>query len=390
MAPYVGIASNWNYPDYGGMLQAFATQIALDKMGWRTEMIDARGVQQIINARKVRYFLKNIFDGSILKEKGGALIASSIAKRNPDYREGMSKRIDAFHRFSSHSFRVSDAISTWEELEQNSKKYDLVLVGSDQLWLPSNIEGDYYTLSFVPNEVPRASYATSFGVSVLPRAQFERAEEFLKRFRFLSTREASGQNIILECIGREVPVVCDPTLLLSYDDWSHYSKDDKAPQEEYIFCYLMGDNPYQRRIVESFSQKHNLKIVVLPNLDRYIRSDEGFGDYRLYDVGPDEFLGLVRNASYVFTDSFHGTIFSCIFERSFFVFPRFTKTATLSTNTRIESLLFALNLQDHFIDSRELGGEDYARASIPDDLVCRIESFRGHSIEYLHGISNGL
>lgn len=383
----VGVASNWNYPDYGGMLQAFATQEAFERMGWHIEMIDARGVQKTINRRKMGYFLRNGFDLSIVREKGAVLASRLVAKKNHAYGAGLRMRHRAFEQFSSTAFRTSRPNNTWDDLTRTAMNYDLIVVGSDQLWLPSNIAGDYYTLSFVPESVRTASYATSFGVSELPSYQFGKVRSFLSRLGQISVRELSGQKIVHDYTGRDVPVVCDPTLLLDSDAWAQFASDDACPNEQYIFCYLMGDNPYQRRMIEDFAREADLKIVMLPHLDRYIANDYAFGDYQLYDVSPSQFLGLVRRASCVFTDSFHGTIFSCQFERPFFVFPRFTEKATLSTNTRIESLLSTLGLQDHFVEVRDISSCKWGQASISNDLGPRIAEFREHSLDYLRGLS---
>jgi hypothetical protein len=143
----------------------------------------------------------------------------------------------------------------------------------------------------------------------------------------------------------------------------------------------MGDNPEQRDFVKRLAQKEDLKIVALLHLDQYIPSDEKYVDYAPFNVSPSDFVGLVKNATYVCTDSFHGTVFSVIFSRDFFTFRRFKQKASLSTNTRLESLLRKLNLEDRLFDGSEslehLYIDDY------DGIQNRLNDFRKQSKEYL-------
>ena len=260
--------------------------------------------------------------------------------------------------------------------------YDAVMVGSDQLWLPSNIAGDYYTLNFVPEQVRKIAYATSFGISAIPEKMQEQYAAYLRRIEYLSARETTGQDIIRQCTGREVPLVCDPTLLLQAKDWEKVASETSVPKEDYVFCYFMGDNPEQREFVKKLAKKEGLKIVALLHLDQYIPADENYVDYAPYDVSPAEFVGLVRNAKFVCTDSFHGTVFSIIFSRNFLTFKRFNKKASLSTNTRLESLLNRLNLTDRLFTGQEkLDNRIYIKDY--ESIQKRVEEFRQTSKDYI-------
>lgn len=379
----IGIATNWQYPDYGGMLQAYATQMAIDELGCNAEVLDASALQNDINFRKMKYFARNIFDFSIAAEKA-SVVASSIRRKIPsEFSKNMQKRRSAFRTFSTEHFIRSAQYETWGAISAAAKTYDCVLVGSDQLWLPSNIVGDYYTLSFVPDEVRKVSYATSFGVASIPLYMREKASGFLSRFDMLSARETSGQKIIFELTGRKVPLVCDPTMLIDAERWNREIVSNDALDHPYIFCYLMGNNPYQREQISELKRYTGYQIVQLPHLDRFIASDEGFADVKLYDVDPAGFLSLVKHAALVCTDSFHGTIFSCIFNRKFLVFPRFLKRATLSTNTRIESLLNRLSLNDCFVAPGDNPDSCLDREIDFRRLNSDIHSFKEESLEYL-------
>ena len=363
----VALAVNYDYHDYGGMLQAFATQQALDKLGVESEVINFDALKGDINKRKWKYFLKNITDLSIVAEKGRVVEKRLRTKLNRGLREKQALRDAAFDRFCKSGFKVS---------------YDAVMVGSDQLWLPSNIAGDYYTLNFVPEQVRKIAYATSFGISAIPEKMQEQYAAYLRRIECLSARETTGQDIIRQCTGREVPLVCDPTLLLQAKDWEKVASETSVPKEDYVFCYFMGDNPEQREFVKKLAKKEGLKIVALLHLDQYIPADEDYVDYAPYDVSPAEFVGLVRNAKFVCTDSFHGTVFSIIFSRNFLTFKRFNKKASLSTNTRLESLLNRLNLTDRLFTGQEkLDNRIYIKDY--ESIQKRVEEFRQTSKDYI-------
>ena len=378
----VALAVNYDYHDYGGMLQAFATQKALNKMGVESEVINFDMLKGDINKRKWKYFLGNITDLSIVKEKGKIIEKRLKTKLNGNLKEKMSKRDAAFDRFCQSSFKVSRVYESWEDLSRACRDYDAVMVGSDQLWLPSNVAGDYYTLNFVPDDVKKIAYATSFGIGSLPVKMKSQYTAYLSRIKYLSARERTGQEIIKQCTGRDVPLVCDPTLLLESSDWEKVASEERIPKEKYVFCYFMGDNPEQREFVKRLAKKEGLIIVALLHLDQYISADENYVDYAPYDVSPADFVGLVKNAEYVCTDSFHGTVFSIIFSRNFFTFRRFNKKASLSTNTRLESLLGKLELKDRMYDGSE---EINNRIRIDDYKIIqqRVEEFRSKSKEYI-------
>ncbi len=377
----IALAVNYDYHDYGGMLQAFATQVALTKMGIPSEVIDFDNLKGDINKRKWKYFLSNITDITIVKEKGKVLAKRLTEKFNPTFSKKIAQRDAAFDKFCKEHFVVSRKFESWQDLTNACYGYKAVIVGSDQLWLPSNVVADYYTLSFVPQEVRKIAYATSFGIGAVPKGMEQKYTDYLSRIDYLSARETSGQEIIKKCVKRNVPLVCDPTLLVEREDWEKVVTPRRY-QEKYIFCYFMGDNPEQREFVKRLAKEHDCKIVALLHLDQHIASDEDYVDYAPYDISPADFVSLVKNAEYVCTDSFHGTVFSIIFSKTFFTFRRFNKKASLSTNTRITSLLHRLGLEDRLFSGSEDTTKDWQiknYAAIQDEVT----AFRNASRQYL-------
>ena len=346
----VALAINYDYHDYGGMLQAFATQRFLEKQGIESDAINFDNVKGDISRRKWKYFLSNIMDISIVKEKSRLIEKKIRQKTNARLKAQMAERDNAFDKFCTSHFKVSRHFDSWDDMAKASQKeYDAVIVGSDQLWLPSNVMADYYTLNWVPEKVKKIAYATSFGIGNIPQKYKEMYRQYLTRIDYLSARETSGQEIISELTDKSVPLVNDPALLLDANGWDEVIKDKPIINDKYIFCYFMGDNPEQREFVKRLAKEKGLKIVALLHLDQFIETDEHYADYTPWDISPDDFVNLVKYAEYVCTDSFHGTVFSIIYSRNFFTFKRFNKKASLSTNTRITSLLTRVGLMDRLV-----------------------------------------
>ena len=293
----------------------------------------------------------------------------------------MAERDAAFDEFCKSHFKVSRAFESWEDIAKASRnEYDAVVVGSDQLWLPSNIMADYYTLNWVPQDVKKIAYATSFGIGSIPAKYSKIYSHYLKRIDYLSARETSGQDIIKKLAGRDVQLVNDPALLLDADGWNEVISNEPLIKEKYVFCYFMGNNPEQRDFVRRLANEKGLKVVALLHLDQYIASDENYVDMAPWHVSPADFVNLVKNAECVCTDSFHGTVFSIIYSRPFFTFKRFNKKASLSTNTRITSLLTRLGLMDRLVldmDSKQAFDIDWKK------IQSGVSQFRKASSEYL-------
>ena len=348
------IVSCYFQHNYGSMLQAYATQMALDKLGYENETIDVSGFYKEINRAKILYFIKAALTSNFLITKFGRAKNIVIRKlKKNSYTRSAEVRDDAFRRFEKAQFKMSPAYKSKKELSNNCSGYKAVLVGSDQLWLPGNIVANYFTLNFVPEKINTIAYATSFGQSCLPKNIEKLAKVFLRKIKFISVREESGVRIINNLTGRKVPVVCDPTLLFDGNDWMIIQEKVPIIDGEYIFVYLLGDNPLHREFVTRLKKETGLKVVSLPHIDEYVEEDEVCSDIKLYDVDPGQFLNLIRNAKYVCTDSFHCTAFSIQYEKTFFTFRRFSNKNKQSTNSRLVTLFNMTGIKDRLIVGNE-------------------------------------
>ena len=360
----VGLVICYFHKNYGSMLQAYATQFVFDKMGIPNEAVYCRDPHMYMTMPKTSYYFHKMTDKDVLLDKikrtRGMMIHRLL---KTDFYAEQSRRNEKFKQFSESMFRVSHPYADRKELMEDTENYSAFVVGSDQLWSPANIDNDFYTLTFVPDCIPKIAYATSFGTASLPKYQHRRARYFLNRFSSISVREETGKKLVESLSDRKAQVVLDPTLLLKREEWDRFSGNVPKIEEKYIFCYFLGNNRNGRKYARRLKEKMGCRIVALLHMDEYIAKDENFADIAPYDVGPVEFVNLIKNAEFVCTDSFHGTVFSIIFEKKFFSFNRFSKNSSISTNTRIDTLLGMLSLENR----RKEGDEDVLR-SVQDEI----------------------
>ena len=359
----IGVCIKFFHENYGGMLQAYATVSLLEELGFDYELI--RYQKKRTTVEKIRS-LPRLLNAVLLNDKYEALIKKVGEKMHPDFAEKNAQRIKAFQRFNqTHFTRLSPVFVGYADLCQGANRYTSVISGSDQLWSPAGLPTNYYNLMFVPEDVHKVSFASSFGVSTIPWYQRRRTKEYLDRIPQISMRENRGAEIVQELTGRSVPVLMDPVFSFDKEQWEKLIPPEASEYGKYIFCYFLGDNLQHRAAARELAEKTGLKIVTLRHLDRYVAEDETFGDYAPYDVSPDKFLNLLRNAEYVLTDSFHGTAFSIIHEKQFLVFNRYNSASSNSKNSRIDSLCANLGLEDRrYVSGCDVDREiDYTRVN---------------------------
>lgn len=373
----IGVCIRYFNKNYGGMLQAYATIKFLEENGYDYELIRYKKKKSIgLILKSVPRILNKILINDKkeqFKKKLGKMFHSEFKKND-------QIRAVAFERFISNSFTKLSPINIgYKELKNNSKKYDVVLTGSDQLWSPAGLPTNFYNLMFCAEKVKRVSYASSFGVSYIPWYQKNRTKKYLNMMDCISVREHSGAKIISNLTGKNVPVVLDPVMLHTKEKWDNLIPSKNMVNEKYVFAYFLGKNKTYRDEVENFAKNKGLKVVTLKYLDQYVKADENFGDISLYDVAPDDFLNLIRFAEYIFTDSFHGSVFSIIYHKKFMTFNRYSNKSKVSKNSRIDTLMKTTGLNRRFNDNIDLVCDEINYENVDDILT----KYRNSSIEYL-------
>lgn len=381
----VAIVSCYFQHNYGSMLQAYATQMALDKMGYANETINVTGFNHEIQKAKMIYFVKASLTSDILLSKMG--MAMNVVRRkisNDGYGTLSRQRNEKFDAFARNNFRLSSAYHSKLELGQKCEEnYSSVLVGSDQLWLPGNIAANYYTLNFVPDSINTIAYATSFGQSDLPKDSAVKARVFLNKIRHIGVREESGQKLVKELTGRNVPVVCDPTLLFTGEEWMAIQQEKPLIDGKYIFCYFLGNNPPHRDFAKRLREKTGYKIVALTHLDEFVKSDESYANETPYNIDPADFLNLIRNAAYVCTDSFHCSVFSILYRKSFFTFRRYNRNTKQSTNSRLDTLFNMTGVKGRLLTGNEKIENCLKIETDYNEVHQKLDDVRKQSFEYL-------
>lgn len=284
----------------GNRLQNYALQNILENMGYQVETI--RRNKPVIGRDKIKRSTKILLQ-TIMQSKGAKFrLFDSKINKSKFYASANQAPIDL------------------------TNQYDYFVAGSDQIWNPYyDFVGSVDYLYFAKAE-QKIAYAASFGVSEFPDEKKEELKEYLKDFKYISVREDAGAQIIKELTGRDVPVVLDPTLMLSVNAWRKMEhKPRNMPSGEYVLVYSV-DKMSKEFVAEVEKEAVTNKIV-------NVREIQANGHE--WAVGPAEFLYLVDHAKMIYTDSFHGLVFAILFHTKFKVFGR----DGIQMSSRIDTLM---------------------------------------------------
>jgi len=381
----IGIICNYYIRNYGSVLQSLALQHKLNTLEIDNEVIKYE--ECVSKNKKIEIFVKiqlpKLLKLNTIKEK-----VEEKFYKNKDvfYRKIMKERQESFQSFVDAKISFSEKYDDIEEIKNNLYRYQGIVLGSDQLWCPSDLIIDYHTLAWIPEKVYTATYATSFGVSYLNNSQRKIVKKFLPQISKISVREKSAVDLIKSINDIEVEQVVDPTLLLDKSEWDELLKWNKVVEGKYIFCYFLSNNTQLKKWANELRKKTGLKIVSIPHLESYDIHAKEFGDILLWKVNPEELINLIRNAEYVLSDSFHVSIFSIIYEKKFLVFDRYSRNSKSSRNTRIDNLLSITSLSPClFQGERDIQvaanqERDFQRA------IININQQREYSVRYLRQV----
>lgn len=328
----IGIITLHGYINYGNRLQNYAVQFILSKYG-NAETIKYSGI------RKPKKYFKRIL--LFCKKIAGRLIRifNNMIKFIFDHRRFVKQqsRTKKFKTFDDNIAFCQNIQRT--DYEQLNKLYDYFAIGSDQIWNPAFASKQIMFLTFADSN-KKIAISPSIGITQLTSEQINDFRVGLKDFKKLSCREESGSKIIRSATGRECTTLIDPTLMLSKEQWNKVSKKPLFHSEDkYILLYFLGEITEEyRQIISNISDKYSLKIININDINS-----------KYYECGPGEFVYLVSHCTIMLTDSFHGSVFSYIYDKPFRIFER--KSPNLkSMNTRLINLIKMLHLDDMFIN----------------------------------------
>jgi hypothetical protein len=352
------------YYNYGNRLQNYATQEVLKSLGFDVETVP---VDRSNNSdKKLSKRLARVSSISELKTKIRIRIKNYLNK------DIIRERKDKFIRFTKEHINETEyTISNNDIPIDFSKRYDYFIVGSDQVWNPNNLHGtSFYFLTFTENR-KRISYAASFAISEIPDEYIERYKKWLSEMHRISVREEAGAKIVKELIGKDAEVLVDPTIMLSKESWLSIAKEaDYKPQKGYVLAYFLGNILKEtKNKINEIAKENKLEIINLTSMK----------NKRVFTSGPSEFIDLVSSASLLYTDSFHGVVFSILMKTPFIVFDRISNLPSMFS--RIDTLLEKFKLEsrksDQITTNEQIFEVDYSH------IAPILEFERKKALDYL-------
>ncbi len=338
----VGIITMFhNSSNYGGILQSYALVRLLERKGISAEQIRYDLFSAFNVKRRLKQKIRPYY--RIIKDSANAKTYHQIFKRKKIV-------VDAANRLVKHSKRIY----TEKSISQCQENYSTFVTGSDQVW---HGEWPAYFLTFVPSSKIKISYAASTGKSNLSEDELKMICEYAKDFTAISVREADTALQLKEkMLGKDIELVLDPTLLLDREEWEKITSQRRI-SGAYVFCYFLGSDLRMRKLAKDYAVKHGYVVVTIPHMqDKIETNDLSFGDVQSFDATPQDFLSYIKNAEAVFTDSFHASVFSQIFERQYYVFGRLEH---MEMNNRIITLTEMFGTRNHFIEEVDQYQVDY-------------------------------
>lgn len=354
----------FTYHNYGTALQVTALYKTLKNLGCMPDVINYAP-----QAKSPMLHNSNMLVEEIAKFR-------DRLKNHSYHRYDIPNREEKFQQFQEKYLTFSKACKGLIDLEALNDKYQGFICGSDQIWAPSVFDPHYF-LDFVLDDNKKISYAPSVGLNRIEDDIIkDKIAYYSSKIKYLSTREKSGSEIISELTGREVETVIDPTLLVTESEWADIANDYADNLGEYMLVYVLGNNESVWKSINAISKKMNLPIRIIPVFYKDLKRTGCIED----SIGPEEFLSLVKNASFVCTDSFHGLAFSIIFKKNFSVFERFKEGNPLNQNSRIYNILKILNLTDRIMKGNEIEPTQYVDY---EDVYGRLEEQKEKSLQFL-------
>lgn len=359
----------YHYRNYGTALQAAALTTVLRSLGHEPRMIRYKpcGYFRTLPDYSISALGKRVYRK--IKNRGTAAIGENFYDERKDL---------LFETFLNTYIQFTDPCSTKSDLERLNDQYDAFVCGSDQIWSPLVFNPKYY-LDFVHDPAKKIAYAPSIGVEEI-EDQYVKAEitKLLNQFGSLSVREEAGQKLIKELAGKDSPVVLDPTLLLTSQQWQDQFGLKQHVEKPYLLVYMLGNNAEHWKAASETAAHLGLELRLIPVYKNDLSSEGCITEA----VGPREFLQLIHDASYVCTDSFHGMIFSLQFHRPFTAFARFRKSDARNQNSRVLHLLNMVGMHNRLLADNNW---NFIADTVPDFIHadCILDQMRRSSMSYL-------
>ncbi|MBQ2969062.1 MAG: polysaccharide pyruvyl transferase family protein [Bacteroidaceae bacterium] len=330
MANKIGILTWHYYPNFGSGLQAFALQKLISDIGYDVK---------IINYRNPLYG-RRVWWKDILK----CVLHNTVGLFNNRLYE---KTLLGTKRFQNKYLSQTKRIECPENISGIVKDFSCLVYGSDQIWAP-NAYNPIYMGRYVPEHLRKVSYAASIGLNDIPSDLVDTYKENLSSYYAVAVREEEGKDLLKKKCDIDATVVLDPTLMVGADVYRKMQRRVKGIKGKFIYCYFLNKEHQYRKKVEEYAHEHNLQIVGSSD-----KNTDAEWMTKLTNIGADQFLWLVNNAETIFTDSYHGSIFSLLFHKNLWTFVRFEENSPVCQNSRIRQLQNNFNIGHRVISARD-------------------------------------
>lgn len=318
--------------NYGSVLQTLALQKKLEYLGHEVQILDYHP-ERYTNQGKLKRLRRQgkQLENPIFLLIAQLLIYPSYLRKNHVFDTFLKKYLN----LSPYSFATND-----EAKSMGINDADAYCTGSDQVWNShwnECVEKALF-LDFAPKGKLVFSYASSIGLSKLPQNEVEITKRLLDKYEYISVREDTGTKI-LHCLGRTDAVQSlDPTLLMTKEEWNAYASN-KYAGKQYVLTYNLHHDPEIDKYASALGRKYEIPVWNISyNWHDIVRKG-----HLCWCPNVEDFLGLIKNAKFVVADSFHATVFSIVFEKSFV-----TITPEIASS-RISSLLNMLGIGERNI-----------------------------------------
>lgn len=348
----IGCLTWHNVYNFGSELQAYALQETISSLGYNSEFISYNNENSVFS--KLYQFFCEIRAIFTLCDKGS--------------------HGENFIRFRREYLKCSRKKYNTNNIDSANDVYSKFICGSDQIWAPNVFDPTYF-LSFAKKK--KISYAASIGLNEIPCDLLPHYRELLSDFYTVSVRENEGKNLLKSYCNIDSVVMPDPTMLLNRKQWEEITINPRF-KKPYVFCYFLNKQHKYKNIVTKMVQQ-GIEIVGVS-----ASKDDASWMKIIENAGPREFLGYVKNADMVFTDSFHGSIFSLIFHKQLWIFERFANEDPLCQNSRIYQLAREFSIADRILtkEAKPLNLIDFDSVQLKlDENIVKGRTFLKQSLE---------
>ncbi len=369
---------NWNF---GALLQSYALNQVLRTMGIEAEHIRFCYAEPASEKSPIRKRIRTV----LTRHR----ISAHLLERFFCIKEHDLKNRWNFYKF--HNRKIHGSICCYDSItaSKTNKKYDIFVTGSDQVWNPefwSDRLLRAFGLTFVKEDKKTLSYAASIGSEKAAKGKEQLYREILRSIDYISVREEAARDFLQPLTDKDIQVVLDPTMLLSVDRWN-YVTAKRLVREKYIFAYFLEEKYPNNDLLFGFANRLNLPMICISKTQNlYTRPDD---DQQVLDAGPCEFLSYIKNAECIITNSFHGTVFSILFRKEFWVIKRYREQEKDAANHRVIELLSKFGLMDRLLEDRKVPDSKRLHQKINYKPVEeRLRKMRKESLDWLQHVLN--